>query len=196
MIKNGRIAKAPAYKTLLECAPTWGGVSSLSVTFATAAMQSLGQQSLMLCLCRVKLRGITYSLPGLHILKCLCLTDSICRTTTLKDKLWWKDLYFLGLILSGFCQSVAPFPLCPPSRWMCLCLTFCLVLSLLCLYLPVVCHLAFGLLSLEVGERLGFLLDFAVVVCVFLAAFFSSYCYQASWLLLWGKRVPLAIPGL
>lgn len=46
--------------------------------------------------------------------------------------------------LPGGCVCASPFALC----------------SLLCLYLPVVCHLAFGLLSLEVYSKL----NFAVVV--------------------------------
>lgn len=101
----------------------------------------------------------------------LCLTDSVCRATTLKDKVWWKDLYVLDLISSGFCRSVAPFPLCVPSRWMCLCLTFCLVLSALpvlaCCVSPCFWLVKFG------GQReVGFFVGFCCCCLCFLGGFF------------------------
>lgn len=61
------------------------------------------------------LRKITCSLPGLHICKqqcCregVCLTYSVCKTTTLKGKVWWKGLHFLDEV-SVRDQPVAPLP--------------------------------------------------------------------------------------
>lgn len=48
--------------------------------------------------------------------KGLCCANSVCRPTTLKDKVWWKDLHFLGLISSGFCQSVVSCVSLPGGR--------------------------------------------------------------------------------
>lgn len=96
---------------------------------------------------RVKLRNITCSLPGLHVCQqqcCredVCLTYSVCKTTALRGKVWWKGLHCLDGI-SVHDQAGASFPLYVLSSCMCLlwhcclamlryCLPFCLVLSAL-----------------------------------------------------------------
>lgn len=79
----------------------------------------------------------------------------------------------LDLISSGFCQSVAPFPLCVPSRWMCLCLTFCLVLSALpvlaCCVSPCLWRVKFG------GQREVGFLSWILLLFVFSWLLFSSH---------------------
>lgn len=148
-------------------------------------------------LCRVKLRGITYSLPGLHILKEPVLYKLSLQAHHTKGWgvmegsvfPWFDFIWFLSV--------------CSPDSSVCPCQVGVFVPHLLPCALSALPVLAccvsphFWLVKFGGQREVGFfLLDFIVVVCVFLAAFFFSYYYQASWLLLWGKRVLLAIPRL
>lgn len=83
---------------------------------------------------RVKLRKMMCPLPGLHVCE---QQRSVCKATTLKDKVRWKDLHFLDWNSSAYFQSVALLCLSVLSR--CTCMVYrhrCLVM-LSCYLSPV-----------------------------------------------------------